>query len=106
MSSGGSKDHVPVEAIKLRLDVLERKIGECAPDPLLNEIVHRFTALENSAGDRGGGGKDPRVKELAAEVEKLRMQATSLSAPDPRTDDLVLRIASLESGLKWSQDSN
>ena len=102
-SSGNSNSGMPMEAVKLRLDALESKIGESAPDPLLNEIVHRLAALESSAGPRA---KDPRVKEIAAEVEKLRKRAANPAPPDPRTDDLVLRIASLESGIKRSQDSS
>ena len=102
-SSGSAGAGISMEAVKLRLDALERKIGESAPDPLLNEIVHRLAALESSAGPRS---KDPRVREIAAEVEKLRKRAANPAPPDPRTDDLVLRIASLESGVKRSQDSS
>ena len=103
LSSRSPGPAIPIDAVKLRLDALEQKIGESASDPLLNEIVHRLAALESGAGPRSN---DPRVREIAVEVEKLQKRSANPAPPDPRTDDLVLRIASLESGLKRSQDSS
>ncbi|MBI1356452.1 MAG: hypothetical protein GC160_19085 [Acidobacteria bacterium] len=87
-----------LDAVFLRLSELERKMGEGAPDPLLNEIVHRLAALENS-GRQKNGGPDRRVDELVAQVEKLRKRASEPS-DDARVDDVVLRIASVESAYR------
>ncbi len=87
-----------LDAVFLRLSELERKIGQDAPDPLLNEIVHRLAALENSPNHKQPG-KDSRVDDLVEQVDKLRRRVAE-PAGDSRVDDVVLRIASLESANK------
>lgn len=97
--SSASQGRIPqLDAVFLRLSELERKIGQDAPDPLLNEIVHRLAALENTPNQKQGG-KDSRVDELVEQVDKLRRRASEPTA-DTRVDDVVLRIASLESANK------
>jgi len=96
--SAGSGRTPQLDAVFLRLSELERKIGQDAPDPLLNEIVHRLAALENSPHQKQSG-KDSRVDDLVEQVEKLRRRAAE-PAGDARVDDVVLRIASLESANK------
>ncbi len=85
-----------MEAVLLRISELERKMGEGASDPLLNEIVHRLAAIEQ---DGGRSGSDERVPELIARLDELKQQAAAPQA-DPRADDMVLRIASIEGALK------
>ncbi len=96
--SAGSGRTPQLDAVFLRLSELERKIGQDAPDPLLNEIVHRLAALENTPNHKQSG-KDSRVDDLAEQVDKLRRRASEPTA-DSRVDDVVLRIASLESANK------
>jgi hypothetical protein len=91
-----------LEVVMLRLSELERKIGEGAPDPLLNEIVHRLAALENTGPLRGM--KDPRVDDIQTQMESLR-QRVAEPAADSRTDDVVLRIASLEGAFRRAAQS-
>ena len=92
-----------LDAVFLRLSELERKMGEGAPDPLLNEIVHRLAAIENS-GHQKQQGQDRRVDELITQVDKLRKRASE-PADDSRVDDVVLRIASLESAYRRASQS-
>lgn len=89
-----------LDAILLRLSELERKIGEDASDPLINEIAHRLAALESS----GGRGPDSRIDRVAEQVEELRRKA-SLPHTDPRTDEMALRIASVEGSLRRAQQA-
>ncbi len=90
-----------MDAVLLRLSELERKIGQGAPDPLLNEIVHRLASLESSGAGRGGN--DPRVEGLLTQVESLRRDLSDPAPADPRTDDVVLRIAAMEGALRRAQ---
>lgn len=100
-----SSGHTPqLDAVFLRLSELERKIGQDAPDPLLNEIVHRLAALENNPR-QAQGGKDSRVDDLVEQVEKLRRKSSE-PVGDSRVDDVVLRIASLESSNKRANVSS
>ena len=92
-----------LEMVMLRLSELERKIGEGAPDPLLNEIVHRLASLENNGPIRGM--KDPRVEEIQAQVEALRQRLAEAPSGDSRTDDVVIRIASLEGAFRRAAQS-
>jgi hypothetical protein len=101
-STPGQKS-TQLDMVMLRLTELERKIGEGAPDPLLNEIVHRLAALENSGPMRGM--KDPRVDDIYVQIEALRKQAPEPAGHDPRTDDVVLRIASLEAAFRRAAQS-
>ena len=86
-----------VDAILLRISELERKLGEGTSDPLLNEIVHRLSALERGPQ----GGQDARVSGLLEAVEQLKQKVED-GVGDGRTDDLVLRLASLEGSIKRS----
>ncbi len=99
--TSGSARPVNMDAVLMRLAELERKMGEGAPDPLLNEIVHRLASLESAGGGRSG--HDPRVDSLGAQVDKLRKQLSDPAPADPRTDDVVLRIAAVEGSLKRAQ---
>ena len=92
-----------VDVLMLRLTELERKMGEGAPDPLINEIVHRLAALENNGPARGA--KDPRVDEVYKQLDDLRQQMENAGAKDARTDDVVLRIASLEGAFRRAAQS-
>ncbi len=92
-----------VDMLSLRLTELERKVGEGAPDPLLNEIVHRLAALENNGPARGA--KDPRVDEVYKQLDDLRQQIEDAGGSDARTDDVVLRIASLEGAFRRAAQS-
>ncbi|MEZ5361980.1 MAG: hypothetical protein R2748_06435 [Bryobacterales bacterium] len=92
-----------IDIVMVRLTELERKIGEGAPDPLLNEIVHRLAALENAGPSRGA--RDPRVDDVQAKLEELRKKVGEPGASDSRTDDLVLRIASLERAFRRAAQS-
>ena len=85
------------DAILLRLSELERKLGEGTSDPLLNEIAHRLSALERGPQ----GGQDARVPGLLESVEDLKRKVES-GVEDSRTDDMVLRLASLEGSIKRS----
>lgn len=89
-----------LDAIFLRLSELERKVGEDATDPLINEIAHRLAALESS----GGRGPDSRVERLSEQIEELRRR-TSAPNTDPRTDEMALRIASVEGSLRRAQQA-
>jgi hypothetical protein len=87
-----------LDAVLLRLSELERKMGEGTPDPLLNEIVHRLAAMENNPARNGG---DHRVDEVINRISELNRKVEHAGpASDPRTDDLVLRIASMESATR------
>jgi hypothetical protein len=92
-----------LDVVMLRLTELERKIGEGAPDPLINEIVHRLAALENAGPMRGA--KDPRVDEVAIQLDALRQKVSETDNRDSRTDDVVLRIASLEGAFRRAAQS-
>ena len=92
-----------VDVVMLRLSELERKIGEGAPDPLINEIAHRLAALENEGPMRGA--KDPRVDEALKQIEGLRQKIETAGGKDSRTDDVVLRIASLEGAFRRAAQS-
>ncbi|MCB1019093.1 MAG: hypothetical protein H6509_00270 [Bryobacterales bacterium] len=92
-----------IDMVLVRLSELERKIGEGAPDPLLNEIVHRLAALENAGPSRGA--RDPRVDDVQAKLEELRKNLSETPGSDSRTDDLVLRIASLEGAFRRAAQS-
>ncbi len=92
-----------LEMIMLRLTELERKIGEGAPDPLLNEIVHRLASLENAGPMRGM--KDSRVDDVLSQLEGLRQKVANAGGQDSRTDDVVLRIASLEGAFRRAAQS-
>ncbi len=89
-----------LDAIFLRLSELERKVGEDASDPLINEIAHRLAALESSSGR----GPDSRVERLSEQIEELRRR-TSVPHTDPRTDEMALRIASVEGSLRRAQQA-
>jgi hypothetical protein len=94
--SGGGEARL--DAVLLRLSELERKMGEGTPDPLLNEIVHRLAALESNPNRNGS---DHRVDEIISRVGELGRKVEQAGpATDPRTDDLVLRIASIESATR------
>jgi chromosome segregation ATPase len=97
---GSAQPPAGLDAIYLRLSELERKIGEDASDPLINEIAHRLAALESS----GGRGPDSRVERLSEQIEELRRRA-SLPHTDPRTDEMALRIASVEGSLRRAQQA-
>ena len=92
-----------VDIVMMRLTELERKIGEGAPDPLINEIVHRLAALENDGPMRGA--KDPRVDEVYKQLDSLRQKVDGAKTDDSRTDDVVLRIASLEAAFRRAAQS-
>ncbi len=97
---GSAQPPARLDAIHLRLSELERKIGEDASDPLINEIAHRLAALESS----GGRGPDSRVERLSEQIEELRRR-TSVPHTDPRTDEMALRIASVEGSLRRAQQA-
>lgn len=88
------------DAILLRLSELERKIGEDAPDPLLNEIVHRLASIENG----GGGNADGRIEQLSEQLGELRRRVSTPNN-DPRTDEMALRIASIEGSVRRTQET-
>jgi archaellum component FlaC len=92
-----------VDVVMMRLGELERKIGEGAPDPLINEIVHRLASLENAGPMRGM--KDSRVDEVCKQLEGLRQKVEAAGGGDSRTDDVVLRIASLEAAFRRAAQS-
>ena len=87
-----------VDAIMLRVAELERKFGQGTPDPLVNEIVHRLGALEGTRP--AAAGDDSRLDEVEEQLEEFEQRLEQGVPSDPRTDDLVLRIASFESALK------
>ena len=76
--TSGAQRPGQMDGVLMRLSELERKIGEGAPDPLLNEIVHRLASLESAVGGRGGN--DPRVDGLASQIENLRKQVADPGA--------------------------
>ncbi len=89
-----------LDVILLRLSELERKIGEDAPDPLLNEIVHRLAVIENGPGFNSDG----RIEKLAEQLAEVRRR-TSTPTTDPRTDEMALRIASVEGSVRRAQEA-
>jgi hypothetical protein len=89
-----------LDAIFLRLSELERKIGEDASDPLIDEIAHRLAFLESS----GGRGSDGRVERLSEQIQELRRKTAAPNA-DPLTDEMALRIASVEGSLRRTQQT-
>ena len=97
---GSAQPPARLDAILLRLSELERKIGEDATDPLINEIAHRLAALESA----GGRGPDSRVERLSEQIEELRRRAAA-PRTDPRTDEMALRIASVEGSLRRAQQA-
>lgn len=97
---GPAQPPAGLDAILLRLSELERKIGEDASDPLINEIAHRLAALESSSGR----GPDSRVDRLSDQIEELRRRV-SVPHTDPRTDEMALRIASVEGSLRRAQQA-
>jgi hypothetical protein len=87
-----------LDAVLLRLSELERKMGEGTPDPLLNEIVHRLAAMESHPPRNGS---DHRVDEIISRVSELGRRIDQAGpSNDPRTDDLVLRIAAIEGAAR------
>lgn len=92
---GKIKGDSRIDALLLRIGEVERKVGEGTPDPLLNEIAHRLASLERDS--TVGGAPSPEMLQKIAELEQRVGQA---GGQDPRTDDLILRMASFESLLK------
>ena len=94
----GLGDDGRVDALLLRVSSLEKKLADGTPDSLINEIANRLGDLESSGGTGGPafGDLESRVKQLQEEIEAKSADS------DPRTEDVVLRIASLETSLKKS----
>ena len=82
-----------VDALMLRIGELERKLSAGTSEPLLNEIAHRLDVLERGGGV-GEAGDVPR--ELEQKLSELETEMRLLPPADPRMDDLVLRIGSVE----------
>ncbi len=83
-----------VDALMLRTTEMERKLSAGASEPLLNEIARRLDVLERD------GGAGSVSSELERKVSDLASKMGQLPATDPRMDDIVLRVGSVETVTK------
>ena len=86
----------------VRAAELEKKVSDGTSDPILNEVAHRWTALE---GQPTAPDKDITDR-LATRLDDLAGKISSILATDPRTDDLVIRTASLEAATKKTAEAD
>ena len=76
----------------MRVAELEKKVSNGTSDPILDEVAHRLAALESQQEKPDKA----HTEKLASRLDEIERRISGISPVDPRTDDLVIRTASLE----------
>ena len=80
----------------MRVAELEKKVSNGTSDPILDEVAHRLAALESQQEKPDKA----HTEKLASRLDEIERRISGISPVDPRTDDLVIRTASLEAAAK------